>query len=328
MKPNLCLVIVLVLLLLLLIFRNSSNFKNINADSKVLIHSPGNMLTEGAFGQALIYTLEALEILEKEGIQPENVVFDVNTNLYGKLVPGMMNPQVINQIDNFDKKIELSQETSQIFKEKDRNRTEEEIEEYFDLYNHLFNKWFRIPEEVFPKVPHFDGNKTLGIHYRGTDKTHDKFEYTDITSDEFVLIIKDFLHKHREIDTLFIATDDANFIPKVTQNIPNMKIVQFNQTRSSNGKSLHKSTKFEGNDKIINPWIDVVALSRCKYVLRISSALSAWAKILNPDLEIYQVNATRQPWAPTVFIPSYRSDTPEIKRILDRTLKGNYFGDR
>ena len=39
----------------------------------------------------------------------------------------------------------------------------------------------------------------------------------------------------------------------------------------------------------INAMIDSIALSKCKKVLKTNSALSSWAKIFNPKIEIYRL---------------------------------------
>ena len=49
--------------------------------------------------------------------------------------------------------------------------------------------------------------------------------------------------------------------------------------------ALLYSTKFEGNDKIINPWVDVVGLSRCKYGLKISTIKTTRSYLLLFSLE-------------------------------------------
>jgi hypothetical protein len=56
--------------------------------------------------------------------------------------------------------------------------------------------------------------------------------------------------------------------------------------------------------------VDMLCLSNCKTVLKISSALSSFSKIINPSLNIYRINALkfipdprRVPYFPDAYIP-------------------------
>jgi hypothetical protein len=67
--------------------------------------------------------------------------------------------------------------------------------------------------------------------------------------------------------------------------------------------------------------LDCVLLSRCGAVLQTSSALSSFAKILNPDLEIYRVAASKAwanvPYFPVAFVPIYASRSPEVAATIE-----------
>jgi hypothetical protein len=59
--------------------------------------------------------------------------------------------------------------------------------------------------------------------------------------------------------------------------------------------------------------IDMLCLSKCKMVLKTSSALSSFSKIINPDLKIYRVNACKMfadiPYFPDAYIPLLEKNT-------------------
>ena len=63
-------------------------------------------------------------------------------------------------------------------------------------------------------------------------------------------------------------------------------------------------------------------------VLLNSSALSAFGKILNPDLEIYRCAASMRftdvPYFPVAFIPVYVSDSPLVRSVMSRTMANDW----
>src|SRR3979411_1783507 len=72
--------------------------------------------------------------------------------------------------------------------------------------------------------------------------------------------------------------------------------------------------------------LDCVFLSRCGAVLLTQSALSAFSKLINPDLEIYRVAASKlfhnTPYFPVAYIPVYKSKSSKIAAIVDNLLEG------
>ncbi len=69
----------------------------------------------------------------------------------------------------------------------------------------------------------------------------------------------------------------------------------------------------------------MLALSRCKIVLKTSSALSAFSKIINPDLNVYAISAMKQKWFPTGVIPRYIATSEEVNHILCKTLQDHVY---
>ena len=64
-----------------------------------------------------------------------------------------------------------------------------------------------------------------------------------------------------------------------------------------------------GADDCIIIAYDSLLLSKCKIVLKCQSALSAFSKIFNPDLEIYRITCcklfSKVPYFPEAYIPKY-----------------------
>ena len=70
--------------------------------------------------------------------------------------------------------------------------------------------------------------------------------------------------------------------------------------------------------------IDMLCLSKCKEVIKVSSALSAFSKIINPNLKIFRVNALKMfadiPYFPDAYIPLLDKDS-NYSTECNNTLK-------
>jgi hypothetical protein len=69
----------------------------------------------------------------------------------------------------------------------------------------------------------------------------------------------------------------------------------------------------------------MLALSKCNKIIKTSSALSAFSKIINPSTKLYTVSAMKKPWFPSVIAEKYETNSEEIKKILKRTMKNDYY---
>ena len=149
--------------------------------------------------------------------------------------------------------------------------------------------------------------------------------------DEFIILAKDFLAS-RDFDSIFICSDEAGFSDRVRTFFSNMEILEIEQLRSKDSTPLHvkgsKSTDSFCKEIMLNALRDVIALSKCATVLKCSSALSAWAKIINPKCDMYQVSAMKQPWFPTGAITPYVPRTDIAKAILYRSMQGDNMTNR
>jgi len=306
-----------------LINKKSNEYYN----KKIILSSNACDLTEGVFGQAIIWVFEVLESLEKKGYTPKDIQFDINAKAYGKIIPGILNPKdnVVGKevIDMVKYKRDNSAESTNYYKLKS--------DVFFQKYNKIFEKWFKIPDKISQKIPKFDTNNTLGLHYRGTDKNKDNEQSNPITINEFIIIIKDFISKHKNINTIFACSDEKGFVEKLLSIFPNINILENKQERGSkneiNGffRTSNNLTQEEKNNRNIDAMLDVLSLSKCGYVLKGSSAMSAFSKILNPSQKIFQVQAMKMPWYPAVGIPPYETDSKQVNEILSKTLKGDKY---
>ena len=116
----------------------------------------------------------------------------------------------------------------------------------------------------------------------------------------------------------------TNFRPFLRRNIAleviNLGDVGFHKDRTSPALTDAKTDR---------AMLDCVTLSRCSAVLLTSSALPSFAKVLNPELDIYRVAASKLferniPYFPVAYVPIYNSSSPEIATLLDRLMVGDW----
>lgn len=289
---------------------------------KALVYSTPDQLTEGAFGQALTWVLEILPFLEREGYRPEDVFWDIKTRGYGTLIPGMFLPRSVGRVDSSCASFNLTQ--MKIAHAYHYGFTSES----FIAANAILNRWFIIPEIVRAKVPEFpQTGGTLGIHYRGTDKNKDTLQTNPLTIDECIILAKDFMATEK-FSTLFVCSDEVHFTQRIRTFFPNTELLVLEQLRSNDMLPLHlkgaQSTDDVRRELMLNALRDVIALSKCSVVLKCSSALSAWAKIINPACRVLQVSAMKQPWFPSGAIPPYTPRTHLAKSIMNRSMRHDH----
>jgi hypothetical protein len=187
--------------------------------------------------------------------------------------------------------------------------------------NQLFFKYYKISKIIMEKVNSFFPEKShiLGLHYRGSDKVTDKTQNPNTLSiNDYLLIIEDYIVT-KKMKNIFIATD-SNYIMNYFQTLQDKyKLIVFttNSNKFSDGQSPFINTNVDplklGEDCLL----DSLLLSKCKCLLLTNSALSAWSKVFNPDLESYRICKFPFKWFPLGYIDTYKSDNKKIQKILD-----------
>jgi len=291
-------------------------------------------LEHGFFGQAAIWILEVLPFLDARntgltcriecrnyGVAPD---FDCLAPYMDHLIPHH------GAADEVCRLTAIKREHGALFVD-------------FTTPNRLWNKYFAfkscIRDEVDAFVAsHFHG-RTLGIHYRGSNKVKGACpEATPISYDEMDVFIEEYCRvPEQRPDTIFVASDEVDYVHHVQKRYgARFKVVRrvdsarnerdapipiyfwMAGTRSGSTSWSDADTIALGVDAIGN----ALLLSRCNIVLKTASALSAWSKIFNPALEVYRVNAFLFPWFPDAYIPLYRARDPAARELLDRTTNG------
>ena len=235
----------------------------------------------------------------------------------------------------------------------------------FKLANEIFFRYFKFSEEITNIVENFskqiENKKVLGLHYRGTDKNKVKW-VKHISIDEFLIVLDDHL-VNNNYDILFLSTDDFDCLKKIKEKY-NKKytILTYDNIENENNNSIHlnrlklmtkivndikKSLKHQRSidelenklkqEALINNKLlkDVIIcsliLSKCNLVLKTHSQVSAYAKIFNPDLEIYRMNACYEGYWPDSHIPLYdynNIENEEVKNLLENKLKNEFNADK
>ena len=293
-----------------------------NENECLFLRTDPEQLTEGMFGQGFIWILEAMSSLANR-----DVCFDINTNEYGNIVPLIWVPRS----QCVEKK---KRRTINLVKyKKEHPECAFDASPYsFERAHEIWRQWFCLSGAIKVRVPRIPPN-TLGVHYRGTDKNRDAAQANAMTLDEFMIVLQDFMDYGTPVkfSHIFACSDEQGLHERVSSRWPKIQVIQFPQTRASQRDATWKCRPVdfrsdhasEKQERAVAAVIDMYALSKCSHVLKSSSALSAFAKILNPEICMLQVSAMKIRWFPAGAILGYGGNTEVAKGILLRTLAGH-----
>ena len=291
-------------------------------NKSIRIVSSHQDLKEGLFGQVFLFVFEVLPYLDEAGIMPG---WAIRSKLYGTperdfvVIPGLLDL-------NYNPEIPESGFSDVSLKEL-RKRGTAALGNDWDYISKLWAKYFRIPGRIIERAnifPKLDG--ALGLHYRGTDKNKSTAETNFVSEVDFMELVGDFVGSHPDIRVILIASDESSFVERVRAAYPNLEVL------SSGEVVHHKDTAHHDNfAKGDHAVLDCVLLSRCKYLLKCQSALSGFAKVLNPEIEAYRVSANKLarwnreiPYFPDGYLPKYKGHSPASKEILERLFAGDW----
>jgi hypothetical protein len=170
-----------------------------------------------------------------------------------------------------------------------------------DLAIYLINKYLLINDNVLMEVDnfcrsHFGNRKILGVHYRGTDKVH---EAPLVGYDTVRKNIEYYLNKFPETSSVFISSDEINFIEYIEKAFISRNIIYREDSfRSRNGIPVHKATNIDRYEVNRDAIVNCLILSRCHALLKGSSILSGWSKLFNPQLSLIMLNVPYNNWFP------------------------------
>jgi hypothetical protein len=275
-------------------------------------------LSEGLFGQVILWTFEVLPYLARHGIYP---AWNIKSKLYGSapdytVVPGVVElaytpPRVI------DAQLHLN------------DLRAKHVRVLGGDWHHLHALWksyFAVPGRVLraaddAAIP----SCTLGVHYRGTDKNQASWDTNPVSQDDFLTLVEGFLKEHPDVTSVFVASDEFSFVSHAQQRLAPIPVINLGEV------GFHKSGRND-SQRGDRAMLDCVLLSRCRYMVKCSSALSGFAKVLNPSLEAYRVAASKLfadiPYWPEAYIPRLSSADPHCAAILEKQFAGDWRENR
>jgi len=295
-----------------------SNQTKMNFSNGLIIYTNPTDLTEGLFGQVFLHLFEIMPWLEANQLIP---TWEIASHKYGRepdylIIPGLLEP--VREAGKTDgQRVSLAD-----------IRLEHAANLGGDWHyaNRLWNSFFKFPQRVVERANSFGPLKnTLALHYRGTDKNLDPIHTNPVSQEDFLMIVDDFLSKHAGINSLFIATDQDGFTQAVKARYAStMTIIETGKV------DFWRDVTQEANQrKGDHALMDCLLLSKCAYMLKCQSALSGFAKVLNPDQLAYRVAASKPffygiPYFPDAYVDRYRSDNQACRKILDRLFVGDW----
>lgn len=160
-----------------------------------------------------------------------------------------------------------------------RETAAEIVEKYIRIKSHIQEKIDEFVSQYF--LNHY----TIGIHYRGTDKSKEapRIEYETVFEE---------IEKHIPQEkpyVLFIATDEIDFLEQAKERYLD-RVVAIEAHRSNAGDSgvhfANKNNYTLGEEALMDAYL----LSKVDILIRTSSNLSLWSTYFNPDLPVVLLN--------------------------------------
>jgi len=131
---------------------------------------------------------------------------------------------------------------------------------------------------------------TLGVHFRGTDKT---LEAVPVSWKDFCRHVETTLAENPCLNHVFISSDEQAFVDYFVA-WPFSKPVSVAPARLlANGATPVHFSGFPGLEVGREALVSSLLLSRCGYLVKTPSYLSAWSRIFNPALPVKLVAPPR-----------------------------------
>jgi hypothetical protein len=277
-------------------------------------------LEEGLFGQVLLWIFEILPWLDARGIRPQ---WAIHSPLYGEPPDRLVLPGVFDLA--YAPPGRAARRRSLLWT---RVLHTSALGGDWAGTHALWSRYFRVPSRILERADALAlPAACLGLHYRGTDKNRQSIDTNPVDADDFLLLAEAFLARHPEVEAIFLASDEPGMLARATARFPGRNV------RGLGDVAFHKAADAGADPgKADRALLDCVLLSRCRYVLKCSSALSGFAKVLNPELAVYRVAACKMfgdiPYFPDAYVPRLSlDDDPRARAILARQFAGDWLDD-
>lgn len=178
-----------------------------------------------------------------------------------------------------------------------------------EMAHSLLHRHLQVKPEILREVDdfariHFGGRHVLAVHFRGTDK---QAEAPRVAWQACIARVTAVLAAQPEIDTLFVASDEAGFAGFIRDRFAGLRVVERDDRhRSADGRPVHMGGAAAGNyDKGRDALVNVLLMARCSMLVKSASLLSGWACVFNPQLPATMLNLPHRPedlWFPETEI--------------------------
>lgn len=147
-------------------------------------------------------------------------------------------------------------------------------------------------------LAHFGPGGTLGVHYRGTDKTT---EAPFVDYEKVQRNIEHVLRSNGSLGKVFLATDDQHFLEFMKcSSLAGRLCWRADSIRSVDGAALHAKHGVDlygmNRDAVVN----MLILARCAFLIKTASFLSSFSILMNPALPYMMLN---QPYGHKLWFP-------------------------
>lgn len=156
---------------------------------------------------------------------------------------------------------------------------------YIKINKNILIKYQTHKSKIFKKK-----EKTLGIHFRGTDMKYSPGHPLPPSKKQIKENINSLTKKY-SLKKIFLVTEDKNNFHFVTNNFKNLQIFHIKNYKTSklkafdiNYRKLHKYKM--GEEALLNSLL----LSNCDLVLSSQTGISDFAKFINPTLKLIKIN--------------------------------------
>lgn len=290
-----------------------------NPPSGWRIASNPDDLEEGLFGQVLLWVFELLPWLDAHGIRPD---WRIHSVLYGETPGAHVLPGVFDLA--YAPPARVTRERSLLWA---RVWHTSVLGGDWHGVHALWARFFKVPARISSQADAVGlPADCLGLHYRGTDKNLQTIDTNAVSVDDFLALAEAFVAEHPAVRAVFVASDEPGVLGAVRARLPSFDV------RGLGDVPFHKAATPSSNaGKADRALLDCVLLSRCRWVLKCSSALSGFAKVLNPELECYRVAACKMfsdiPYFPDAYVPRLQLRDPAARAILERQFAGDWLDD-
>jgi hypothetical protein len=149
-----------------------------------------------------------------------------------------------------------------------------------------FNKYIKMSDVINDNVSRYirvnGGDFDLAIHYRGTDKSYE----APLVSFERVFSACQRILDKCSSKTVFLATDSPAFGKAIKVAFPTINFSSFEFAIELEPESPRHFSSLKPSEKAIEALVNMVLLSRCQYLIRTSSYLSAMSCIMNKEVKV------------------------------------------